>query len=1018
MKEIFSHSTVLADNLPDPVSRFDLDMKFIYVNAEFMRICGKKKQDILGKTSEELFPNEEWTEPWKTMLKRVLETGEADEMETHYKKGFMCTKVVPEFDEKGLIQSLLAIGRDMTAQKKVELELQETKKLLSSILSNTMSSIMVLRSVRKEDVIVDFQYLFVNEEALKSVSRDKLAGKFLLEEFPSVKDSDLFRQYVKVIETGEDYQQELDMSKYGANFWSQIYAHKMETDLLVTYFDVSERKVAEEKLTQQTSLLNQIANLVPDIITVSSLPSRDLLYSNKGNLAAHGFSDEDLINMSVEEKKRLIHADDLPVLRAYFESFTPETTDDEIHTAKYRAYNKEGKMMTFFVRGKVFRRNADASVHSILNVIQNITEKEEAELKILKLKDEVAYHAKEQYRTLFNSMDQGYCIIQMLYENGKAVNWRFLEVNPAFERHNGLMNARGRTIRELTPNIEEKWIEIYDRVAQTGENIRFEEGSDALGRDFDLFAYRIGNPADKKVAVLFTDVTERRRSDRALRESEARLTALVSAVPTAISLIDIEGRIIYSNKEMQHYVPFGKIASTEGGAFENWQAWDQDGGFIDGENFPGARALRGEPVVPGVEMLFTHANGNKTWTRVAAVPVKSPDGRILGTVSVITDIDELKRTAEALIKSSQQLALSLDAAKMGIFEWNSDDKMLRLSPGSIEIYGLRESEAILSNEQAYNLVHFEDIEMRKSVFEQPGVLAAYYHEYRIKRPLDGKMTWIAEKGKAYRDSFTGITTIRGVHWDITEKKKIEEALRSSEKNLKELNENLEQQVQKRTKEVMKLKLNQEKEKLNAIIFTQEQERARISEGLHDGVAQLLYAVQNRLQMLRSDANVEDKELRIAKEILTEAIEDTRKISFELMPPVLKDYGLEVCLKTLIKKIVGERLKLNWDVTIVGRLPEELEITIYRIAQEIINNTLKHAKATEAGLSIKVSDKYVRLKAYDNGIGFLVKKTRKEYRGIGLQSIRNRVKLLNGKMLISSEPHRGTVIELQLPLVQR
>ncbi|MBL7931910.1 MAG: PAS domain S-box protein, partial [Bacteroidia bacterium] len=449
-----------------------------------------------------------------------------------------------------------------------------------------------------------------------------------------------------------------------------------------------------------------------------------------------------------------------------------------------------------------------------------------------------------------------------------------------------------------------------------------------------------------------------------------------------------------------------------------WQAWDKDGDFVDLENYPGAQALRGETVVPGMEMLFTRTDGSKTWTRVSAVPVKSSGERIIGTVSVITDIDELKRTAEALIKSSQQLALSLEAAKMGIFEWNSDDKNLRLSQSSEEIYGLYEHQAILSNEEAYKLVHFEDIEMRRSVFERPGVLAAYYHEYRIIRPVDGKMAWIAEKGKAYRDSFTGITTIRGVHWDITEKKKIEEALRSSERNLKELNENLEQQVQKRTKELMKLKMDQEKEKLNAIIFTQEQERARISEGLHDGVAQLLYAIQNRLQMVKYPGAKDDKELKLIKEILTEAIEDTRKISFELMPPVLKDYGLEVCLSNLIKKVVGDRVKLNWDVSIVGRLPEQLEITIYRIVQEILNNILKHAKATEAGLSVKVSDRYIRLKAYDNGIGFSVKNIKKEYHGIGLQSIRNRVKLLNGKMQIISSPGEGTIIELQLPLKQK
>ena len=79
-----------------------------------------------------------------------------------------------------------------------------------------------------------------------------------------------------------------------------------------------------------------------------------------------------------------------------------------------------------------------------------------------------------KYRDLFNSMDEGYCIIQMLYDAGRPVDWRFLEVNPAFEKHNGLGDAVGRTIRELQPAIEPKWVDIYAHVAETGERRRLE----------------------------------------------------------------------------------------------------------------------------------------------------------------------------------------------------------------------------------------------------------------------------------------------------------------------------------------------------------------------------------------------------------------------------------------------------------------------------------------------------------------------------------------------------------------
>ncbi|PVM82951.1 HWE histidine kinase domain-containing protein [Caulobacter endophyticus] len=122
--------------------------------------------------------------------------------------------------------------------------------------------------------------------------------------------------------------------------------------------------------------------------------------------------------------------------------------------------------------------------------------------------------SEERYRTLFSSMDEGYCIIQILYDaDGVADDWLFIEVNPAFEKHNGLTNATGRTIKQLAPGIERRWIEIYDRVAQTGESLRFQEPSGALeGRIFDLYAFRVGDPTERKVAVLFTNITEAKRS--------------------------------------------------------------------------------------------------------------------------------------------------------------------------------------------------------------------------------------------------------------------------------------------------------------------------------------------------------------------------------------------------------------------------------------------------------------------------------------------------------------------------
>ncbi len=135
----------------------------------------------------------------------------------------------------------------------------------------------------------------------------------------------------------------------------------------------------------------------------------------------------------------------------------------------------------------------------------------------------------DKYKMLLNSIDEGYCIIRMIYDaDGNAVDWRYLEVNPAFELNNGLYQAEGRTIREMAPDIEQKWISIYDRIAQTGEPLRFREDSRALKRVFNLYAFRVGEPEDRTVAVIFTDITEQANFEQALKASEEKQAYLLS----------------------------------------------------------------------------------------------------------------------------------------------------------------------------------------------------------------------------------------------------------------------------------------------------------------------------------------------------------------------------------------------------------------------------------------------------------------------------------------------------------
>src|SRR6185369_1202935 len=131
--------------------------------------------------------------------------------------------------------------------------------------------------------------------------------------------------------------------------------------------------------------------------------------------------------------------------------------------------------------------------------------------------------SEERYRTLFNSVDEGFCIVEMIFDDsGKAIDYLFLETNPSFEKQTGLVDVQGKRIRELAPDIEDHWLDIYGKVALTGEPVRFESHAEHLARWFDTYAFRYGDRENRQVALLLADVTQRKRTEEALHEADRR----------------------------------------------------------------------------------------------------------------------------------------------------------------------------------------------------------------------------------------------------------------------------------------------------------------------------------------------------------------------------------------------------------------------------------------------------------------------------------------------------------------
>ena len=214
-------------------------------------------------------------------------------------------------------------------------------------------------------------------------------------------------------------------------------------------------------------------------------------------------------------------------------------------------------------------------------------------------------------------------------------------------------------------------------------------------------------------------------------------------------------------------------------------------------------------------------------------------------------------------------------------------------------------------------------------------------------------------------------------------------------------------------EATALKLRQQKEVLSAVLTTQEEERRRIAEALHNGVGQLLYATKLNLENQHAAGTRE-----AALTLLDEAIKATRTISFELTPGILEDFGLATALQELVRRVPRASLDVQLHAAgLEAALPRLLEVAVYRIVQELLNNILKHAQAQEAFLHVVREDDSLLLSVEDNGVGLKpgVLSQPAVASGIGLTSIRNRIDLLGGQLTIDSRPSRGTIITITLPV---
>lgn len=280
--------------------------------------------------------------------------------------------------------------------------------------------------------------------------------------------------------------------------------------------------------------------------------------------------------------------------------------------------------------------------------------------------------SEARYRTLFEAVDVGFCVVEMKFDGERAVDYRFEEGNPAFERQTGLVNAVGHWASELVPNLEQKWFDVYGQVARSGQAVRFEQGSEVMGRWFDVHALPSNGP--NRVAILFNDISARKAVENRLRDLNETLEGQV-AVRTAElrryhDIVDATTAPICAFDTDYKIIAFNKAHNAE---FRRVNGFETKLGDVLPDLFIPAQAA-------AMRALMTRALSGERFTEIAAfgrpelgqpaweisyTPLRDEYGNIVGAFHVAMDISERLRAESELASAQEALRQSQKMEAMG-----------------------------------------------------------------------------------------------------------------------------------------------------------------------------------------------------------------------------------------------------------------------------------------------------------------------------------------------------------------
>lgn len=364
------------------------------------------------------------------------------------------------------------------------------------------------------------------------------------------------------------------------------------------------------------------------------------------------------------------------------------------------------------------------------------------------------------------------------------------------------------------------------------------------------------------------------------------------------------------------------------------------------------------------------------------VPIKN-EGEVYGIYCEGIEITDQIKANQKIKRQNYQLKTAQEIAQIGYWENNLKSGKLTWSSIVYELFGLDPEIFSPTIDKLFDLIHPDDKSIHEKNVENLKKGESFESEYRIIKP-NGAIAWFREIGEVYERKENEPLILHGVVQDIT-------AQKSHEKKIKK-----------------------------SYLQGENKERKRISNELHDGIAQYLSAallhLDNTKDLLENKNGT--TQLRHARELVEKAVTETRTISQNLMPQTIERHGIISAVKLLIKQYqLSSNIQFYFNSNIESEWSEhqEIETNLYRIVQELLSNAIRHSGCDKIWIDIIKNTDQIICKITDNGRGLKLNEVSKS-NGLGLQSIRDRVELLSGSIEFKNVSNQGLAVNIIIPVV--